>query len=424
MCWRTYRHLRKIASCWTSHKVIELNKGMPKYPVWSLVLVAWVLFALSVVAEGTYDSSYGSTLLVKVQNTSASERRVFVHSGCLVVMLDGNKLRENMENSIIATSRPLGSPCDKNSVNGIGVNTNASFALVSHGTSLSAVYFAQTETVGYPQKDIGDAVDVVVQRIPSLVHREGLNATTNFVGYGRITNGMRDEENNRDLFIAVGLDEQKNGHALIIASSGKGATLSLKIISSLLIGQGVNDIRPYDEQTFPNSPILANYVDGLKVLNYDVNTNMLSIVNQQSITYPDKSSHSDGMDVNPKFAYIAAQGNGLYVYDLNKKAVVGNTDEGLTGWAGGVRVIGNFALVAADPGLIIYDVKDPTKPTLQYTCKMGGSGKGWNLATDKGSNLVFVADNQGGLQIVELVDDGKGTIIGHFGQGVIQNCDG
>ena len=183
----------------------------------------------------------------------------------------------------------------------------------------------------------------------------------------------------RDLFIAVGLDEQKNGHALIIASSGKGATLSLKIISSLLIGQGVNDIRPYDEQTFPNSPILANYVDGLKVLNYDVNTNMLSIVNQQSITYPDKSSHSDGMDVNPNFAYIAAQGNGL---------------------------------------------KDPTKPALQYTCKMGGSGKGWNLAIDKGSNLVFVADNEGGLQIVELVDDGKGKIIGHFGQGVIQSCDG
>ena len=104
MCWRTYRHLRKIASCWTSHKVIELNKGMPKYPVWSLVLVAWVVFAFSVVAEGTYDSSYGSTLLVKVQNTSASERRVFVHSGCLVVMLDGNKLRENMENSICLDS--------------------------------------------------------------------------------------------------------------------------------------------------------------------------------------------------------------------------------------------------------------------------------------------------------------------------------
>ena len=91
---RTYRHLRKVASCWISREVIESNKRMPKYSVWSLVLVAWVLFALTVAAEGTYDSSYGSTLLVKVQNTSASERRVFVHSGCLVVMLDGNKLRE------------------------------------------------------------------------------------------------------------------------------------------------------------------------------------------------------------------------------------------------------------------------------------------------------------------------------------------
>ena len=76
-----------------------------------------------------------------------------------------------------------------------------------------------------------------------------MNATTKFARYGRITNGMRDEENNRDLFIAVGVNEQNNGHAVIIASSGKGATLSLKIISSLFIGQGVNDIRPYDEQT-------------------------------------------------------------------------------------------------------------------------------------------------------------------------------
>ncbi len=86
---------------------MKLNKGMPRFSVWSLITVAWSLFAFSVAAEGTYDSSYGSTLLVKVQNTSASERRVFVHSGCLVVLLDGNNLRENMENSIIATSRPL-----------------------------------------------------------------------------------------------------------------------------------------------------------------------------------------------------------------------------------------------------------------------------------------------------------------------------
>lgn len=329
-----------------------------------------------------------------------------------------------MENSIIATSKPLGSPCTDNSVNGIGVNTNASFALVSHGSSLSAVYFAQREAVDHPQKNTEYAFRMVVPPISNVVYREGLNATTNFVKYGRITNGMRDDENNRDLFIAVGVDAQNNGHAVIIASSGKGATLSLKIISSLMIGQSVNDIRPYDEQKFPDSYILANHVDGLKVLNYDVDTNTLSIVNQQSITYPDKSSHSDGMDVNPNFAYIAAQGNGLYVYDLKNKMVAGNTDEGLTGWAGGVRVIGNFALVAADPGLIIYDVKDPTKPALQYLCKMGGNGKGWNVAMDKGSNLVFVADNQGGLQIVELVDDGKGKIIGHFGQGVIQSCDG
>ena len=62
--------------------------------------------------------------------------------------------------------------------------------------------------------------------------------------------------------------------------------------------------------------------------------------------------------------------------------------------------------------------------TLKYVCKMGGKGKGWNIALDKSSNTVFLADNEGGLQIVQLIDGGKAKIIGHFGMGVIQDCDG
>ena len=51
-----------------------------------------------------------------------------------------------------------------------------------------------------------------------------------------------------------------------------------------------------------------------------------------------------------------------------KKQLVGKTNDGLKpgDFAGGVRAIGNLALVAADPGLVIYDIKDPTKPTLKY----------------------------------------------------------
>ena len=54
-----------------------------------------------------------------------------------------------------------------------------------------------------------------------------------FGTYKRITNGIYDKKNNRDLFIGIGWDQQNDGHVLIIASSGEGATLSLKIIASL-----------------------------------------------------------------------------------------------------------------------------------------------------------------------------------------------
>ena len=91
---------------------------------------------------------------------------------------------------------------------------------------------------------------------------------------------------------------------------------------------------------------------------------------------------------------------------LKKKQLIGKTNDGLnSGWAGGVRAIGNLALIAADPGLVIYDIKDPTKPTLKYVCKMGGKGKGWNIALDKSSNTVFLADNEGLISFAKTLAD-------------------
>ena len=366
------------------------------------------------------DTSYGHTFLVKVHNNTKYGTRIYVHTDCRVALLDGNNIQKEMANSLIAISNPLGSPCNKNDVNGIGVSTSGTYAIVTYGTSISVLSFAEND----------EDDDLNIPKTLKTLQPRPVNIISNdnnvFVTYKRITNGIYDKKNNRDLFIGIGWDQQNDGHVLIIASSGEGATLSLKIIASLKIGPDLYDVRPYDGYYLLDSLMVANCKSGLQVLNYDVEKNQLVKVPKGAFPLSYSSgSTADGMDVTPNFAYIAAQGDGLYVFDLKKKQLVGKTNDGLnSGWAGGVRAIGNLALIAADPGLVIYDIKDPTKPTLKYVCKMGGKGKGWNIALDKSSNTVFLADNEGGLQIVQLIDGGKAKIIGHFGMGVIQDCDG
>ena len=66
--------------------------------------------------------------------------------------------------------------------------------------------------------------------------------------------------------------------------------------------------------------MVANCKSGLQVLNYDVEKNQLVKVAKGALPLSYSSgSTADGMDVTPKFAYIAAQGDGLYVFDLKKK---------------------------------------------------------------------------------------------------------
>ena len=69
--------------------------------------------------------------------------------------------------------------------------------------------------------------------------------------------------------IGIGVDQQKDDYVVIIASSGKGATLSLKIINYIKVGEGMFDVRPYDSN-LADGNILANCKNGLQVLNYNV----------------------------------------------------------------------------------------------------------------------------------------------------------
>ena len=134
--------------------------------------------------------------------------------------------------------------------------------------------------------------------------------------------------------------------------------------------------------------------------------------------------------------YIAAQGNGLRVVDMD-----GNHGKGKfmgtgigSGWMGGVVRVDDFALVAADPGVHVFEVAgDPSNPKLVSTCRIGNqdtdSYKGWNLAMDYTSNQLFLADYEGGLAVLQISVKGSSkqkslvtNVIGHFGAGVMKQC--
>ena len=91
------------------------------------------------------DTSYGHTFLVKVHNNTKYGTRIYVHTDCRVALLDGNNIQKEMANSLIAISNPLGSPCNKNDVNGIGVSTSGTYAIVTYGTSISVLSFAEND---------------------------------------------------------------------------------------------------------------------------------------------------------------------------------------------------------------------------------------------------------------------------------------
>jgi hypothetical protein len=113
-----------------------------------------------------------------------------------------------------------------------------------------------------------------------------------------------------------------------------------------------------------------------------------------------------------RFAYIAAGGSGLRMLslvDANPAHLLYEIP--LQGWAGDVIAHSHYVFVAADPGLFVFS-RDPSASTAPKPCTQCTmlSGSGWNLGMMRDGNgysgdrarMIFVADNEGGFQIVEF----------------------
>ena len=152
---------------------------------------------------------------------------------------------------------------------------------------------------------------------------------------------------------------------------------------------------------------------------------------------------NDGLAVDPRLprAFVAADGAGLRTFGFDAAAAAGAaaasglrnltlmSQQAVPGWSGGVALYRSpglsLALVAADPGLFAFDVSGgAAQPQQRWNCSLGGVGAGWNVAVSQALEIALVSYNQGGLQIVQLGQDGGAAVVGHVGNGTQLACGG
>jgi hypothetical protein len=349
-----------------------------------VLCVSW-----AVVAGAAVPSVYGKTNVVKFQTvaTDAVKRKIYVGTGCRMAILNGDTFRRDMTGNVIFMSAALGDNCSANVVNGVGVGVNSGVVLAAHSTQVSV--FDVTK------KTIAATLDL-----------------SKYGSVGRITNGFRNSSERQVFFVCV-TDPGTPGSGTIVVVQTDIPFTEAKVISVLDMEMVVHDVKLH------NATLLyASTAMGLTELYWD----FVALRKVRTIATP--QNVNDGMDIRVDTAYIAATSKGLFVVDLNEEYPAGGKMVGSatgTGWFGGVRVLDAFALVAADPGMHMFDVSDPTSPTLVRTCKIA-TGKGWNIDIDPTDKTVFLADYDGGLHIIKLSSFLVPTVVGHFGTGAFATC--
>ena len=293
---------------------------------------------------------------------------------------------------------------------GIGLSTKGNMALITiqESTQLFLAVLQQNNTI-----------DVIKLAEP----------IGNFLSFGRVENAFV-ASSGSEIFMIVA---NSNTTGSIVAYE-VGDVVGVKSMLGLP-SQRVNDIRPHCSEY---KTWLVSAQNGLLNVNWDGNA--LSTDGTVIKTGPG----NDGLDVVDHFyvpvkpytyakAYIAAQGHGLRIINLRFNTVVGS--HFIDGWAGGVRAIHStkyidIAYVAADPGLLAFDVSVDRSPELIWTCTLSGNnGLGWNLDVAENSktstNTIHLADNLGGMYtMVHRMDKYQmlPTVVGHAGPGAIQQC--
>jgi len=218
--------------------------------------------------------------------------------------------------------------------------------------------------------------------------------------------------------------------ALSLSWTGPLASPSVSLLASAAVGTASTEA-VWSKAT---GKVYAATPEAIAVLSFEPHGRAALEVEE---VIPAGTSSSDGIAISSRgsFAYIAAGLDGLQVVDLRARKHVGSYR--IDGWSGGIVLdpLGN-AVVAADPGLLSFDVARPASPLLLNHCdvnRTSGGGHGWNVAwggacfgglcdKDQEPGLALLADNTGGLRVIHV---GLGMeVSAHFGMGTLAHCEG
>lgn len=160
----------------------------------------------------------------------------------------------------------------------------------------------------------------------------------------------------------------------------------------LYIVNGANGLFIYDIQD-PNSPSLVGSLSGAGVLE-----DSRDIYVSGSIAYIADGNTADGTDENIKLVDVSDPTNPFVLSEITAYTNVGNVSYN----ALGIFVRGKYAYVAADSeGLIIIDVTDRSNPT--YVSQVAAGSNNAKKVYVEGTN-AFVADGTNGMRIIDVSD--------------------
>eukprot|EP00466_Bigelowiella_natans_P012865 jgi/Bigna1/144515/aug1.88_g19223 len=366
------------------------------------------------------DGGFGPTLVVKTRNVTAigngnnASRLLYVSEGCRVHILDASR-QGNL--TLLASSELLNTTdaCeDGHYVSGIGTSKGGEEMVV--GTQDGLLYLLKKREFGLI------ATPIAFQQ-------------RNITSFSRVSDAVDGFINGgSEIYMVAAVDSEGNGIVLFVQ---KGAN---SVLGYKAVGKDITDVQLVSREATKFSEnhysllVIASASSQMVLLRCEILSTAtepeLKMTILNSMDVPDDNDGIAVQNAKPQgstLVYIASGSNGLVAVDLASGAVRGQTQ--VQGWAGGVRLLRDLAIVASDPGVFGYNITDPEKMHLAWSCDMnkGQSGLGWDLDVDTGSDMVFIADVKGGMASVVLKEPCEGcgmipVIISHFGKSSVLSC--
>ena len=411
------------------------------------VCIAFLFFFSRVLCE-----EYGPTLVAKA---NPSKRLVWIGVGCRVSVLSYQGLNTSLAQedlSLVASSANLSENCSSSNVVALGLSSDGSSAMCSDSEgNLKYLTLHESEN------------SLSFQDLPNTLLASSFRASR--ISNAEVSTNKGNQTQDIYIIAANAIDSASGGKAVAIATPCSDGGFC--VAAEFAFEDSVNDVQVLPQLADKEGNGESNFIliasTSAGLANLTMENGEMELHGIMATSGDDDQKGNGGNDgfaisSSQTMATIAAQGVGLRVMSMSEGTEEGNA--AIAGWAGDVKLdtmgAGNgtvsLALVAADPGLVSFYVDeggDPQTwgdPMAAWSCVISG-GIGWNLDLDAAACLAFLADFDGGLQVVSYcskaaaaaaaagaatpVDHikpwGAATtvprVIAHFGSGEMGTCE-